>query len=74
MRKRINLFALLVIAAGGAVFAGPEPAGATYYNPWTSGTNNSCCRAYNVFGRVIVECCSPSGCSINTQGRCAPLA
>ncbi|HEU4562505.1 MAG TPA: hypothetical protein VFS20_32040 [Longimicrobium sp.] len=72
MRKRINLLALLVIAAGGAVFARPEPANATYYNPWTGG--QSCCSATNVFGRVVVQCCSPMGCSINTQGRCAPLS
>ena len=74
MRKRINLLALLVIAAGGAVFARPAPAGATYYNPWTAGESGSCCSATNVFGRVVVQCCSATGCTINTQGRCAPLA
>lgn len=73
MRKRINLLALLVIAAGGAVFARPAPANATYYNPWT-GSGQSCCAAYNVFGRTLVQCCSANGCSINTQGRCMPLS
>ena len=74
MRKRINLLALLVIAAGGAVATRPVAASATYYNPWTSGAGESCCRAYNVFGRVVQECCSPTGCAINTQGRCTPVA
>lgn len=74
MRKRINLLALVVIAAGAAVVARPAPAEATYYNPWTGGSGESCCSAISVFGRVLVQCCSPNGCTINTQGRCAPMS
>lgn len=69
MRKRINLLALLVIAAGGAVVARPAPAGATYHNPWR--VPESCCRAFDTFGNVVTSCCSTGGCLI-TAGRCMP--
>jgi hypothetical protein len=71
MRKRINLLALLVIAGGGAVFARPAPASATYISPW--GNTQSCCTAYDGWGRVVQQCCSSSGCFI-TYGKCLPLA
>jgi len=71
MRRRINLLALLVIAAGGAAIAGPTPASATYLNPWTN--TESCCKAFDGWGRVVQQCCSNSGCYI-TYGRCLPLA
>lgn len=69
MAKRINLLALLVIAAGGAVFA--RPASATYINPL--GTVESCCTLYDGYGRIIARCCSSSGCMI-TKYMCLPLA
>jgi len=68
MRKRINLLALMVIAAGGAIIAKPAPAGATYIDPWGD-TNRSCCSAVDSFGRRIGECCNSGGCSI-TYGKC----
>jgi len=71
MRRRINLLALLVIAAGGAVIAGPTPASATYINPL--GGMQSCCTAYDGYGRIVQRCCSNNGCVI-TYGRCLPLA
>jgi hypothetical protein len=68
MRKRINLLALLVIAGGGAVFA--RPASATYISPL--GTVESCCSMYDGYGRLILRCCSASGCYI-TRYMCMPL-
>jgi cytochrome c oxidase assembly factor CtaG len=69
MRKRINLLALLVIAAGAAVFARPAPAEATYYNPWQP--PSSCCVARDAYGSVISQCCSAGGCMV-TAGKCIP--
>ena len=71
MRKRINLLALLVIAGGGAVFARPAPASATYLNPL--GTVESCCSLYDGYGRLILRCCSSSGCYV-TRYMCMPLS
>ncbi|HYH82454.1 MAG TPA: hypothetical protein VEX86_21865 [Longimicrobium sp.] len=72
MAKRINLLALLVIAAGGAVLARPAPASATYYDPWRTHIE-SCCTAYDGWGRTVQQCCSNNGCYI-TKGLCTPLA
>jgi hypothetical protein len=65
MRRHINLLALLVIVAGGAVIARPTPASATYINPWDQ---KSCCRAMDPWGKEVGGCCGASGCYINSTG------
>jgi hypothetical protein len=70
MRRRINLFALLVIAAGGAVSARPAPLAATWFNP--ARQFGSCCEAFDPFGHKIMNCCSATGCAITRNG-CFPF-
>ena len=72
MRNRINLLALLVIVAGGAVVARPTPANATLA-PGTSTSElfGSCCSA-SINGVVIAYCCSMTGCAIS-KGICVPI-
>lgn len=77
MRNRINLLALVVIAAGGALFARPAPANATYLDPWRgTGESTSCCTKHvgGWWGRDEIACCSSSGCFIASDGKCLPLA
>lgn len=71
MRKRINLLALLVIVAGGAVMARPTPASATLAPGTTIEEQfGSCCTA-SINGVVVARCCSLTGCQI-VQGHCNP--
>jgi len=70
MRKRLNLFALAVVAAGCAVLARPAPLRATYFDPRL--LLQSCCEATGPFGAIIYRCCSMNGCMV-TQNGCAPL-
>lgn len=70
MRKRLNLFALAVVAAGGAVLARPDALRATYFDPRL--LLQSCCEATGPFGATIYRCCSMSGCIVTANG-CAPL-
>jgi len=71
MRKRINLLALLVIAAGGAVIAHPTPASATLAPGTTIEEQfGSCCSAW-INGTKVAFCCSLTGCQI-TRGQCTP--
>lgn len=73
MRKRINLLALLVIAAGGALVARPTPASATLAPGTTVGELfGSCCWA-SINGVRVSQCCSLTGCAIN-KGACIPLS
>jgi hypothetical protein len=62
MRRRINLLALVVVAAGGSIMSRPAPASATYYNPVTQ--NLSCCSAVSINGTRIAGCCGAGGCYI----------
>jgi hypothetical protein len=70
MRKRLNLLALAVVAAGGAMLARPASLGATYFDPKL--LLQSCCEASGPFGSVIYRCCSYTGCVVTARG-CAPL-
>lgn len=70
MRKRLNLFALAVVAAGGALAARPVPLAATFVDPRL--LLQSCCEAIGPFGVTIYRCCSLNGCMVNANG-CAPL-
>lgn len=70
MRKRLNLFALAVVAAGGALLARPAPATATYFDPRL--LLQSCCEATGPFGATIYRCCTLTGCMVNANG-CVPL-
>ncbi|HET7464428.1 MAG TPA: hypothetical protein VFJ82_24425 [Longimicrobium sp.] len=71
MRNRINLLALLVVVAGGAVIARPTPASATLAPGTTLEEQfGSCCSA-TINGTRVAYCCSLHGCQI-TQGRCLP--
>jgi hypothetical protein len=67
MRRRFNLLALWVIAAGGGVLAGPAPVHATYLDPFRPVQEMSCCRAFNTLG-TIYRCCYPTGCIVNEWG------
>ena len=66
MRRRLNLLALAVVAAGGAVLARPAPLAATYHDPKL--LLQSCCEATSAFGSVIYRCCSYTGCVVNASG------
>ena len=70
MRRRLNLLALAVVAAGGAVLARPASLRATYFDPKL--LLQSCCEAKNPFGTLIYRCCSYTGCVVNENG-CGPL-
>jgi len=69
MRNRLNLFALAVVAAGGAL-ARPAPLAATYFDPRL--LLQSCCEATGPFGTTIYRCCTFTGCMVNANG-CMPL-
>ena len=71
MRRRLNLLALAVIAAGGGLLAAPTPLEATYYDPRRL-LVESCCEAKNQFGTIIFRCCSDSGCVVTSAG-CSKL-
>ena len=70
MRRRLNLLALAVVAAGGAILARPASLGATYVDPKL--LLQSCCEAIGPFGTTIYRCCSVNGCVVTMHG-CAPL-
>lgn len=70
MRRRLNLLALAVVAAGGAVLARPAPLQATYLDPRM--IFQSCCEATSGFGQVIYRCCSATGCVVTAAG-CSKL-
>lgn len=70
MRRRLNLLALAVVAAGGSMLARPAPLGATYFDPRL--LLQSCCEATGPFNTVIYRCCSMTGCVVTANG-CAPL-
>jgi hypothetical protein len=63
MRNRIRVLAMTVVAAGGATLATPRPAEATYVPP----PGNSCC-CQVVYGRCVMRCCSPLGCTATPDG------
>ena len=69
MRRRLNLFALAVIAGGGGLLAAPAPLQATYYDPKL--LIQSCCSATGPYG-VIYRCCSETGCVVTAMG-CSKL-
>ena len=70
MRRRLNLLALAVIAAGGGLLAAPAPLKATYHDPKLV-LFQSCCEAKNQFA-VIYRCCSETGCVVTAAG-CSKL-
>jgi hypothetical protein len=70
MRRRLNLLALAVIAAGGGLLVAPAPLEATYYDPRRL-LVQSCCEAKNQFG-IIYSCCSDTGCVVTAAG-CSKL-
>ena len=70
MRRRLNLLALAVAAAGGAVLARPAPLQATYHDP--RAILQSCCTGTNSFGHEIYRCCTLTGCIVTAAG-CRPL-
>jgi len=70
MRRRLDLFAIAVIAGGGGLLAAPAPLQATYLDPKLV-LIQSCCEARNQYG-IIYKCCSETGCVVNALG-CSKL-
>lgn len=70
MRRRLDLFAIAVIAGGGGLLAAPAPLQATYLDPKLVLTQ-SCCTAASPFG-IIYRCCSETGCVVTALG-CSKL-
>lgn len=69
MRRRLNLLALAVLAAGATSLARPARLQATYWDP--KQLLQSCCEAKSNYG-TIYRCCSYTGCVVTAQG-CSAL-
>jgi len=70
MRRRLNLLALAVLAAGATSLARPARLQATYWDP--KQLLQSCCEARSNTS-IIYRCCSYTGCVVTAQG-CGSLS